>query len=142
MNLNAVLGEAITKGALRVTRNPIAALRHDVASLKRQVAELHRLLRRMQKDVGRHTVQAVAPKSVPGNALRIRPTGPMVRKLRKRLGLTQAEFAKLAGVSSLTVSKWECAAGRIRLRSRTLAAFAKVREMGKQAAKAVLASGA
>ena len=45
MNLNAVLVEAITKGAGRVTRKPIAALRRDVSELKRQVAELKRLLR-------------------------------------------------------------------------------------------------
>jgi len=139
MNLNAVLGEAIAKGALRVTRNPIAALRHDVASLKRQVAGLHRLLRTVQKDVGRRTVQSPVVEVGTGKASRIRPTGPMVRKLRRRLGLTQADFAKLAGVSSLTVSKWECAAGRIKLRTRTLAAFANVRKMGKQAAIAALA---
>ena len=48
MNLNAVLGAAIAKGAGRVTRKPIAALRRDVSELKRQVAELKRLLRVVQ----------------------------------------------------------------------------------------------
>ena len=139
MNLNTVLGEAITKGALRVTRKPIAALRGDVADLKRQMAELKRLLRAAQKGVPLRAAKVAAPETDVKKPLRIRPTGPMVRKLRKRLGLTQSEFAKLAGVSNLTVSKWETAPGRIMLRQRTLAAFASVRGMGKQAAKKMLA---
>jgi putative transcriptional regulator len=30
-----------------------------------------------------------------------------VRKVRKRLGLTQRQFAKLLGVHEITVAKWE-----------------------------------
>ena len=63
----------------------------------------------------------------------------MVRKLRAKLGLTQAQIAKLAGVSTLTVWKWETATGRIMLRKRTLDALARVRAMGKREAKAELA---
>ncbi len=43
------------------------------------------------------------------------------------------------GVSSLTVSKWEHAEGRIAMRSRTLAAFAGIRGMGKRDAQQALA---
>jgi hypothetical protein len=139
MNLNAILGIAITKGAAKVARKPIAALRADVGELKRQVAELKRLLRAVQKVARQCAAPAPAPEAEDGNVPGIRPTGPMVRKVRARLGLTQAEFAKLAGVSSLTISKWEGAAGRIMLRNRTLAAFAAVREMGKREARQALA---
>lgn len=34
-------------------------------------------------------------------------TGSEVRRIRKRLGLTQARFAKLVGVHFVTVSRWE-----------------------------------
>ncbi len=139
MNLNTVIGAAIAKGALRVTRKPVAALRSDVAELKRQVSELKRLVRSLQKDAPQRAADEDAPEAGEGQAPGIRPTGPMVRKVRARLGLTQAEFAKLVGVSALTISKWEGAAGRITLRARTLAAFAGVRGMGKQAAKQALA---
>jgi len=135
MNLNTVLTAAITKGAARVTRKPIAALRGDVAGLKRQVAELKRLLRAIQKDAK----PAPVPESETSTPTRIRPTGPMVRGLRQRLGLTQIELAKLIGVSGLSVSHWELSPGRIRLRQRTLEALAKVKVMGKRAAKAALA---
>jgi DNA-binding transcriptional regulator YiaG len=64
----------------------------------------------------------------------------MVRKLRAKLGLTRADFAKLAGVSGLTVYKWEKSAGRIRPRGRALAGLAKVMGMGKREAKRALSN--
>ena len=141
MNLNAVLVEAITKGAGRVTRKPLAALRRDVSELKRQVAELKRLLRAIQKGGKPRAATAAAPEAGgDGKTPGIRPTGPMVRKVRARMGLTQAEFAKLVGVSTLTVSKWDSAEGRITLRARTLAAFAAVRGIGKRGAKRALSN--
>ena len=136
MNLNTVLTAAISKGAMRATRKPIAALRSDVADLKRQVAELKRILRALQKGAQHEAAQAAAPET---EITRIRPTGPTVRKLRERLGLTQVELAKLIGVSSLTISKWEQAQGRIMPRSRTLEALAKVKGMGKREAMKLLA---
>ena len=144
MNLNVILTQAIAKGALSATRKPIAALRGDVAGLKREVAELRRGLRALGKDIKGSVkqAQATAPEADAGKPTRIRPTGPMVRKLRAKLGLTQAQFAKLAGVSMLTVSKWEQAQGRIWLRARTLEALARVKGMGTREAKAALGNQA
>ncbi len=139
MNLNTVLVAAIAKGAASVTRKPLSALRGDVAELKRQVAELKRLVRSLQKDAPQRVAAVPAPEAGDGQVPGIRPTGPMVRKVRARLGLTQADFAKLAGVSTLTISKWEQAEGQITLRARTLAAFAAIRGMGKRDAEKALA---
>jgi len=138
MNLNAMLGEAITKGAGRVTRKPIAALRRDVSELKRQVAELRRLLRAVQKGGQTRKATAAAPDAGAVKPSRIRPTGSTVRKLRAKLGLTQAEFAKLAGVTGLTVYKWEKSAGRINPRGRVLVGLVKVMGMRKREAKQTL----
>lgn len=131
MNLNKALTETITKGAAKATRKPIAALRGDVADLRRQILELKRLVRDLQK--------ASKPAPAAAKPVRIRPTGKMVRKLRQRLGLTQAGMGRLIGVSSLSVSKWELSPGRVRLRQRTLAALAKVKGMGKREAMKMLA---
>ncbi|MDX9792796.1 MAG: helix-turn-helix transcriptional regulator [Kiritimatiellia bacterium] len=139
MNLNTVLTAAISKGAMRATRKPIAALRSDVADLKRQVAELKRILRAVQKGAQHESAETAAPET---EMTRIRPTGPTVRGLRERLGLTQVELAKLVGVSGLTISKWEAVGGRITLRSRTLVALAGVKGMGKRQAKAALGNAA
>jgi DNA-binding transcriptional regulator YiaG len=135
MNLNKVLAAAISKGASSATRKPIAALRRDVADLKRQIADLKRLVRDLRAGAKQSPEQA----TVPAEPARTRPTGPMVRKLRAKLGITQAEFAKLAGVSNLTVSKWETAGGRIKMRGPTIQGFAKVKGMGKREAKKTLA---
>ncbi|MEI7900741.1 MAG: helix-turn-helix transcriptional regulator, partial [bacterium] len=123
MNLNNVFGEAIKKGAVSATRKPVLNLRRDVSELKRQVLDLKRLLRKLQKDVG-NCVKAPEPEPEINKTTRIRPTGDMVKKLRQRLGLTQAELARLTSVSSLTVSHWETSPGRLRLRARTLESLA------------------
>lgn len=141
MNFNRLLKETIAQSSAHAIRKPVAAVRHEIAALKGQVSALRRTVRALQK-----TVKVAAPATrsaveTTANAegVRIRATGPMVRRLRQKLGLTQAEFAKLAEVSALTVWKWERAPGRIMLRSRTSQRLLAVRGMGKRQAKAALA---
>ena len=88
MNLNKAIAESVAKGAIKATRKPIANLRRDVASLKREVAELKRLLKSVQKTAGSQARPARAAEALPV----LRPTAKMVLSLRKKLGLTQAEF--------------------------------------------------
>ncbi len=135
MNLNKAIAESVAKGAIKATRKPIANLRRDVASLKREVAELKRLLKSVQKTAGSQARPARAAEALPV----LRPTAKMVLSLRKKLGLTQAEFGKLADVSTLTVGKWEKARGVIRMRGPALLGLAKVKAMGKRRAQAALA---
>lgn len=141
MNFNKALADAIARGSARASRKPVAALRRDVTELKRQVAELKKLVRDLQK--GKVTpARVAAPKPEADGAAagdtNARVSGPMVRKLRAKLGVTQVEFAKLMGVSPLSVSKWERKEGRIVLRSRTMKAFVRIRTLGKKALKAEL----
>ena len=138
MNFNTAIKEAIAKGASRVVRKPMAALRHEVASLKRQMHALRQALKDQQKTLVRVPVAPAAEEE--GDAVRFRrPNGAGIRKLRQKLGLTQAELARLLDVSSLTVWKWEQSAGRIGLRKRTQAGFLRVRGLGKRDAKRLLA---
>ena len=137
MNLNKILAETISNGAARATRKPITGLRRDVARLKREVAELKRIVR----DLGRQTKPVSTTEAEQPEAHNLRPTSKAVLKLRRRLGLSQAEFGKLAGVSTFTVSNWETAGGRVRMRGHALAGFARVRGMGKREAIKELAIG-
>ncbi len=57
----------------------------------------------------------------------IRPTGKSVTRLRKRVGLTQAQFAERLGVSLASVARWESAAGRLKLQQRCLDALADLK---------------
>ena len=58
--------------------------------------------------------------SSPEGRPRIRPTGKSVARLRKKLGLSVAEFAAHLGVSTTTVHRWEATSGRLNLQERTL----------------------
>lgn len=138
MNLNKILAETITKTAAKAVRKPLAGLRRDVAMLKRELAGIKRQLRSLGMGSGCGDVGRTAADTEAAKPPRIRPTGPMVRKLRLRLGLTQAQLAALAGVSTLTVGKWEKAGGRIGMRPAALAGLARVRAMGKRQIKVAL----
>lgn len=50
-----------------------------------------------------------------------KPSSASIRKLRKRLALTRAEFAARLGMSELTIAHWESKGGTIRLQARSLA---------------------
>lgn len=58
-----------------------------------------------------------AAKKTPDVAPPFRPTGARVRRLRRRSGLTVAEFAARLGVTPATVYRWESARGRLNLRT-------------------------
>jgi uncharacterized Zn finger protein len=51
------------------------------------------------------------------------PTGAAVRGLRKRFRMSKSQFAELLGVNPQTVSNWENAGGKLRLRQRTMTAL-------------------
>ena len=64
----------------------------------------------------------------------IRPTGKWVARLRRRCGLTVAQFAARLGVSVVTVYRWEATPGRLNLHTRPLNALtALYRRSGKAA---------
>ena len=138
MNLNSVLKAAISKGAFSAVRKPMAALRHDVAELKRQVAELRRTVRKLQRGAGRKALVSEETAGTDELQRKRRPTSAGILKMRTKLDLTQAQFAQLIGVSSLSVSKWERTQGPVTVRDRTLVALRKVRGLGKREALKVL----
>ena len=56
----------------------------------------------------------------------IRPTGKSVARLRKRHGLSVAQFASRLGVSPVTVYRWEETPGRLNLQARSLSALTRL----------------
>ena len=57
--------------------------------------------------------------ALPAKELAIRITAKGMRSLRRKLRLTQAEFARLAGVSTPTVWQWEKKTGALKVRGET-----------------------
>lgn len=62
----------------------------------------------------------------------IRPSGQSVSRLRKRLGLSVAEFAAELGAAPASVYRWEATPQRLKLQARTLQALARLHQQAKQ----------
>ena len=120
------------KAAVAPMHKPSVAARKAVADLKRRVA----ILEKENKRLGALVAKVPQPEPVASPAgSRNWISGKGVRSLRQKLGLSQEAFAKLVGVTSNGVSKWESKPGMLRMRDATKAAVMAVRGLGAREAK-------
>ena len=112
------------RGLIAGLRKQIDALQNKVAALRRAAPKAEKALAAAQEPQGRFWI-----------------TGPGVKALRKRLGLTQAHFGKLAGVSVPTVVKWEGTDGKVNLRKAAAGKLQAIRGMGKKQAAEIVGLG-
>lgn len=126
------MAKKATKNELQALKKANAAHRHDIARLKRELAEVRKIVHRMVK--GGVVQRREAVESEPERNLRFSATRFAAQ--RRKLGLSAADFAKLLGVSSLSVYKWE--SGKTRPRRAQLEAIAAARGLGKREAAAKL----
>lgn len=136
----ALLKDEMRRIAKREVRAMIAVLRKDNARLKRTAAEHKRRLAELEKSVGRLAsetapIRAEAARATQEELQKARITPRVIRNLRKRLGLSQAQFAKLVGVSGQSVYYWEHKEGRLTLREETKAAIMQARKLGVREAR-------
>ena len=113
------------RGLIAGLRKQIDALQSDVAALKRAAPKTEKVLAAAQEPQGRFWI-----------------TGPGVKALRTRLGLTQKQFAGLAGVSSQAVVNWEAHRGKVNLRKAAAGKLQGLRGMGKRDVAGMLGKGA
>ena len=145
-NIMSALKSEISRLARKEAKQVVAPVKKASANYRGQIAGLRKQIAALQSEVA--TLRRAAPKA--GKALvaaqepqgRFWITGKGVRALRKRLGLTQAQFGKLAGVSVPTVVNWEGAKGKAPIRLKAAIARLQVmRGMGKKQAAEVLGQG-
>lgn len=110
-----------------------SVLRRSVASLKRRLAQLETENRRLKREAGLRSKEDVD--AVAGSPVRARFTGKAILRLRLKLRLTQAQFAKLVGVSTQSVYQWERRQDRLQLRSATKTALVEARTLGTREAR-------
>ena len=122
---------APVKKASATYRGLIAALRKQVATLQKEVAALRKAVPSPEK--------AIQAKAEPEGRFWI--TGKGVKTLRKRLGLTQALFSKLVGVTPNAVVLWERKKGKVGLRKATAGRLQEIRGKGKREVAEILARG-
>jgi DNA-binding transcriptional regulator YiaG len=125
------------KSLVNPVRRAAVGLRSAVATLRKQVSLLLSQSKQQQTAVAR--IEKAQPAPAPTEEQRGWISGKGVRSLRNRLSLSQADFAKLIGVSAMTVYQWEKKSGMIKFRGGTKAKVFAVRDIGARDAKARLA---
>jgi transcriptional regulator with XRE-family HTH domain len=116
--------------ALRVERKARAALRKQLAATAKAAGKAAR------KGAAAAVPAEAVGKTRGGRALAEGWRKDTVRSTRKALGLTQGQFAKLVGVSQITVSFWETGRSTPRLTQQT--AVLAARGLGRDKALAQL----
>ncbi len=125
------------KAQTTATKKAVVQYRREITQLKRQVQEQDKKITKLQaQDRVSGTQPAADADEAEADAVRFSPA--WVKSQRARLGLSATEYAKLVGVSALTIYNWEH--GKNRPRRAQLAALAAVRGIGKREAAATLES--
>lgn len=140
-NIAKVLREEIQRLAKRQVKAELNSVKRDNVRLKKSVAELRRQVAALDatsRELVKRVTPVVASKEIEAateQAAKLRPTSKSLKKLRARLGLTQVQFGQLLGVSGQAVVQWASRDGRIRMRKTTLAALARIQNIGKREAR-------
>jgi DNA-binding transcriptional regulator YiaG len=134
-NIGTVLKDEISRLARKEIRAETGAIkkaaaqyRRDIAALKRQVKEQARKIAFFEAQESRRLAREPSPKAAEG----VRFSPGWVKRHRQKLGLSAADYARLVGVSALTIYSWE--QGKSRPRAKQLAAWGEIRNLGKREA--------
>jgi DNA-binding transcriptional regulator YiaG len=140
--LAGLLKHEITRLSRKVLRSQIDPLRKAMAQHRGQSAELKRRIAALQKEIAslKRAQRHRGPTSVAADADDSGPKRWQAKGLvshRKKLGLSADHYARLVGVSSLSIYNWE--QGKIVPRRAQQVALSKVRGLGKREAARRLA---
>jgi DNA-binding transcriptional regulator YiaG len=138
--LAEVLRGEIIRISRREARIATAGIREAKIKLTKTVADLKRKIAKLQGEnkwlvAAEKKRLAQKPEIAPEASKKARLTSKGIRRLRRKLGLSQANFAKLLGASTQTVHMWETKEGPLRLRENTTAAVLSARDLGAREAK-------
>ena len=139
-NLAATLKEEIQRLARKEIKAQTGSTKQAVAKYRSEIAQLKRQLREQEKKIAflegqeQKRLQEPPPSEEPTEGVRF--SARSVKVQRERLGFSAADYAKLVGVSPVTIYNWEH--GKSRPRKEQLAALAAVRGIGKREALAKL----
>jgi DNA-binding transcriptional regulator YiaG len=117
------------KATTQSTKQAVAQHRRDIALLKRLVQMQQKEIRFLKTQESKRLNQPpTTEEAVEG----VRFSARSVRAQRQRLGLSADDFAKLVGVSGLTIYNWEH--GKARPKKERLGALFALRHVGKREA--------
>lgn len=105
--LQQVLGEEIRRLSRKEVNGLLKSLRSQISGLRDLVKELNTRVKALEK----YHPETGSRSEKSGNELssdkKVRVTAERIRKWRKKMGLSQAQFAALIGVNAISVNHWE-----------------------------------
>lgn len=116
------------KALTAVTRRAAVQHRRDIADLKRSVLRLTKQVNMLDKLERKRAPAQAAPES----AEKARFSPKWIKSRRQKLNLSAESYAKLIGVSGLSVYNWEL--GKSKPRKDALAKLVAVKDMGRREA--------
>ena len=135
-NLAGALKDEIRRLARKEIKAETGNTKQAVAQYRREIAELKRQVKKQEKKIAfledRERKRLEQPETDVEAVEGARFSPRSVKSQRERLGFSAADYAKLVGVSSLTIYNWEN--GKSRPRKEQLAALVAVRGIGKREA--------
>lgn len=134
-NIASVIKDEITRLARKEIRAQVEPLRKTTINQKREIAELKRQIAGLGRQV---KAAGKAPKAAPeaASTSTTRFSSKGLRTMRKRLGLSAAEFGLLAGASAQSIYNWE--ADKALPREAQRATLVSLRALGKKEARSRL----
>ena len=139
--VETVLKAEIARLSRRETRRLMTKHVEELRRLRRRVADLtrevHALKTARAEEQVKTKIRAAAETVADAQAATIRLSPRLIRSLRSRLAISQAELAKLVGVSTVAVRQWE--SGRARPRSESKTRMAALRSVGRREVRRLLA---
>jgi len=137
--LEGIIKDEIIRLAKREMRMHFVRLRRDVRSLKiiasrlrKSVLGLQRFVSQQEKQMGPRPVPEVTPEDM--KKARFSPR--LIKSLRKHLGVSQREMAKLAGVTVTAVFQWE--KGRFEPKDEKKKILIGLRKLGRREVRQLL----
>ncbi|MHB0955324.1 MAG: helix-turn-helix domain-containing protein [Pirellulaceae bacterium] len=135
-NLAAAIKDEIQRLARKEIKSQTGSTKQAVAQYRREIASLKRQMRKQQTKITfletQEKKRLAEPSTTEEVGEGVRFSARSVKSQRLRLGLSAADYARLVGVSALTIYNWE--QGKTRPRREQLAALVAVRGIGKREA--------
>ena len=139
-NVADALRDQITRLAKKEAKAQVASLKSASAAYRREIAELKRTVTRLERRLRyverqeKKRVEKAPPKKLAEGA---RFSAKGLKAHREKLGLSAADYGRLAGLSAQTIYSYE--AGNSKPRPAQLAKLVAVRGLGKREAERRLA---
>jgi DNA-binding transcriptional regulator YiaG len=138
--IETTMRSEIARLAKKEIRAEVRPLAKDVRELKRTVSRLSKTVESLEKTAREWTRQMREEKAelkAPKEEVKVARLSPgLIRKLRKRLGLSQKQMGAMVGVSTVTVGQWE--RGNTRPTGANRTALVALRKLGKREVRRIL----